>query len=105
MSSDDNFARFAETKAAREDLKRKSVRGSLLMASLGGADFLLRLLSLAILARLLVPEYFGLIAMVGAVTGILEAVKDLGLATATIQQPSKKSRRLAARARTRATSL
>lgn len=86
MSRHDKFSRFAETRAVREDLKRKSVRGALFMASLGGIDFLFRLISLAILARLLVPEHFGLIAMVAAVTGILEAVKDLGLATATIQR-------------------
>lgn len=86
MNRGDKFLRFAETQAVREDIKRKSVRGALFMASLGGIDFLFRLISLAVLARLLVPEHFGLIAMVTAVTGILEAVKDLGLATATIQR-------------------
>lgn len=86
MSREERFARFAETKGVRDDIKRKSVRGALFMASIGGIDFIFRLVTVAILARLLVPEYFGLITMVTAVTGILEAVKDLGLATATIQR-------------------
>jgi len=39
-----------------------------------------------ILARLLVPGDFGLIAMVTAVTGILNLFRDFGLSTATIQR-------------------
>lgn len=86
MQMADNFTRFAETKAVGENLKQRSVHGALFMASMGGLDFVFRLASVAILARLLVPEYFGLFAMVTALTGILEAIKDLGLSAATVQR-------------------
>lgn len=40
-----------------------------------------------VLARLLTPSDFGLVAMVTAVTGMLEMYKDLGLSAATVQAP------------------
>ncbi|MFO7534544.1 MAG: lipopolysaccharide biosynthesis protein [Kiritimatiellia bacterium] len=40
-----------------------------------------------VLARLLTPADFGLVAMVTALTGMLEMYKDLGLSAATIQAP------------------
>lgn len=49
-------------------------------------DFALRLGSTAILARLILPEYFGLVMMVTAVTAIADQFRDLGLSTATVQQ-------------------
>jgi PST family polysaccharide transporter len=82
----EGFARFAGTDGVRANLKQRSVRGALFMASGAGLDFALRLVAVGILARLLVPEHFGLIAMVTALTGILEGVRDLGLATATVQR-------------------
>jgi PST family polysaccharide transporter len=51
-----------------------------------GVEFVLRLVSIAVLARLLVPEYFGLVAMVTAITTIAEQFKDLGLSLATVQR-------------------
>jgi O-antigen/teichoic acid export membrane protein len=56
------------------------------MAVAGGGDFFLRLVSIAILARLLIPEHFGLIGMATAVTAIAGLVGDLGLSTATVQR-------------------
>ena len=49
-------------------------------------DFAIRFGSVAVLARLLVPEYFGLLSMVTAITSIAERFKDLGLSSATIQK-------------------
>ena len=40
-----------------------------------------------VLARLLTPTDFGLVAMVTAITGFGQAFADLGLSEATIQQP------------------
>jgi len=51
-----------------------------------GVEFVLRLGSIIVLARLLVPEQFGLIAMVTAITTVAERFKDLGLSVATIQR-------------------
>jgi O-antigen/teichoic acid export membrane protein len=47
---------------------------------------LLSIGSTAILARLLIPEHFGLIGMVMALTTIFERFKELGLHTATVQK-------------------
>ncbi|BDZ45924.1 oligosaccharide flippase family protein [Naasia aerilata] len=46
---------------------------------------LLQFASTVILARLLTPEDFGLIAMVAAVIGISELIRDFGLSSAAIQ--------------------
>jgi len=48
---------------------------------------LIQVLALIVLARLLVPEDFGLIAMVMAVIGIANIFRDLGLSAATIRAP------------------
>ena len=85
MTEAEKFAKFADTGEVRENLKRKSVRGVLFMVSAGGADFCIRLVSTFLLARLLSPAEFGLIAMVISVTGIAEQFSELGLSTATIQ--------------------
>jgi PST family polysaccharide transporter len=67
-------------------LGHKAVRGS--VATMAGqfATFLLRTGSAIVLARLLDPSDFGLIAMILAVTAFLTPFKDFGLSTATIQR-------------------
>ena len=66
MNRSENFARFAGTEAVSSDLKRKSVLGAVTTGASGGVDFVLRLCSTLVLARLLVPEHFGMVAMVTA---------------------------------------
>ena len=56
------------------------------MAIGGAGDFFVRLASIIILARLVIPEHFGLIGMATAVTGIAGQVSHLGLLTATVQR-------------------
>lgn len=68
------------------DLKRRTVRGGAVTLSAQGVKFGLKLGSTAILARLLTPADFGLIAMVTVVTGFVEMFKDAGLSTATVQR-------------------
>jgi PST family polysaccharide transporter len=51
-----------------------------------GMKFVLALGSTAILARILTPADFGLIAMVMAIIGFIAIFKDLGLSMATIQR-------------------
>ena len=51
-----------------------------------GASFLLRIVSLMILARLLQPNDFGLVGMVTAITGVLTLFRDFGLSAATVQR-------------------
>lgn len=50
-----------------------------------GLSFVLRIGSIIILARLLLPEHFGIIGMVTALTIMAEKFKDMGLSHATIQ--------------------
>ena len=87
MSRSDNFERFAATNALSSDLKRRSVLGALVTGAGGASVFVLRLGSTLILLRLLVPEPFGLVAMVTAITRIAERFAALGLFTATVQAP------------------
>ena len=51
-----------------------------------GAQFLILSISTVVLARLLTPAEFGLVAMVSTVTGLGQAFADLGLSEATIQR-------------------
>jgi PST family polysaccharide transporter len=50
------------------------------------ARFAIQLAATAVLARLLTPADYGVIAMVTVVTGFVSLFKDLGLATATVQK-------------------
>src|ERR1700747_3413709 len=70
------------------DLKEKTIRGGLVRLIAQGANFLLRLGSLMVLARLLGPKDFGLVGMVTAFTGVLNLFRDFGLSTATVQRAS-----------------
>ncbi len=73
------------TEHLRADLRKRSVRGGLLTLTSQGTTFLLQSVSTVVLARLLTPADFGLVAMVTAVTGFGQAFADLGLSEATIQ--------------------
>ena len=79
------FQRLIEVHAD-EDLKKRSVRGLTASVVAEGIDFVLRVGSMSILARLLLPEYFGLLTMVMVVTAVADRLKDLGLTVATIQR-------------------
>jgi len=69
-----------------KDLREKAVKGSLARVCAQGANMALRIVSLAILARLLSPNDFGLVGMVAALTGILSLFRDFGLSAASIQR-------------------
>ena len=86
MSEPNSFDRFSRTDEVRANLKQKSIRGALFMASGNAAEILVRFGSIAILARLLLPEDFGLLAMVMAITSVLHGLRDFGLSAATIQR-------------------
>ena len=53
-----------------------------------GISVVLQLLSTVVLARLLMPESYGVIGMVMAVIAFAGLFKDLGLSAATIQRLS-----------------
>lgn len=68
------------------DLKGRSVRGGAVTLSAQAIKFLMQMSSTAVLARLLTPGDFGLVAMVSAFTGFIALFKDLGLSMATVQR-------------------
>jgi O-antigen/teichoic acid export membrane protein len=78
----------AATDGAPHDLKRKTARGALVSMFGQVANFLLRIGSMVVLARLLNPNDFGLVGMVTACTGFLALFRDAGLSMATIQRAS-----------------
>src|SRR3984957_2751696 len=71
-----------------DDLKGRTLRGGLARLCALGANFVLRIVSLMVLARLLGPKDFGLVGMVTAFTGILTLFRDFGLSSAAVQRPT-----------------
>jgi O-antigen/teichoic acid export membrane protein len=69
------------------DLTGRSMRGGLWTISSQAMQFIMQSTSTVVLARLLMPADFGLIAMVTTITGLGQAFADLGLSEATIQHP------------------
>lgn len=68
-----------------KDLKARAIRGGFAKVCSQGANFVLRIGSLMVLARLLDPKDFGLVGMVTAFTGVLNLFRDFGLSSATVQ--------------------
>lgn len=62
-------------------------KGALLSVAMRWTDRLVGLISTLILARLLAPEDFGIIAMASLVIGLLGVLLDLGVNVALIQNP------------------
>lgn len=68
------------------DLKRKSVRGGAVTLLSQAVSTVVHLASTVILARLLTPADYGIIAMVTAITSFAGLFRDLGLSSAAIQK-------------------
>ena len=70
----------------RSKVESKAVSGGLVSASAQGSQLLLTMAYTGVLARLLSPSDFGLVAMGMAIASFLLIFKDAGLSTATIQR-------------------
>ncbi len=68
-----------------EDLKERAIRGSVAKLTGQGAGLFLRVGTIAILARLLSPGDFGLVAMMTVVTGFFDIISTAGLTQAVVQ--------------------
>lgn len=68
------------------DLKIESFRGSAFIFIAQGIKLVLQIGSVAVLARILTPEDYGLFAIVIAITVFVNIFKDMGLPTLTIQR-------------------
>ena len=71
-----------------KNLKQMTIRGGFAKLCGEAVGFMLRMASVVILARLLDPKDFGLVAMVTAITGAYGIFTSAGLSTATIQKPT-----------------
>jgi PST family polysaccharide transporter len=69
-----------------DDAGRRGVRGGALSLSAQLAKLLVQISTVIILTRLLSPSAFGLIAMVSAISLVLDLVKELGLSASTIRK-------------------
>jgi O-antigen/teichoic acid export membrane protein len=66
-------------------LGNTAARGTAITLAVQGLRFVVQTTSLVLLARLLTPEDFGLVAMVTAISGMAELVRDFGLSLAAVQ--------------------
>ncbi|MEM7204948.1 MAG: lipopolysaccharide biosynthesis protein [Planctomycetota bacterium] len=78
--------RLLRTDHLQADLRRRSVRGGAVLVVEQALQFAIQMVAVAVLARLLVPADFGLVAMVVAMTTLVGMLRDLGLSTATVQR-------------------
>ncbi|MBN2008197.1 lipopolysaccharide biosynthesis protein [candidate division KSB1 bacterium] len=70
----------------KSDLKRKSLQSGFYKVLTNGFSFMFSIASTMVLARLLMPQEFGLLAMVIAVTEFARSFRELGLGTLTVQR-------------------
>lgn len=75
----------ASGQQGRVDLGRAAARGTAFTLVAQTGRFALQIGSLVVLARLLSPEAFGLVAMATSVLGVAELIRDFGLSSAAIQ--------------------
>src|SRR5205823_737974 len=67
-------------------LRQRTISSGLVTVAAQSAQFFLNLAYVMVLARLLVPQDFGLFAMVTTVMGSLRIFQDAGLSMATVQR-------------------
>lgn len=70
----------------KEDLKNRSIKGGGVVIGAQICKFFIKFLSTLVLARLITPQDFGLVAMVAVITNFVAMFKDMGLSMATVQQ-------------------
>lgn len=84
--SDSHNERYLKTDSLQSEIKKHTIRGGAIVLLTQVMKFLLQIGSTAVLARLLIPEDYGLLGMVTVVISFASLFKDLGLSNATIQK-------------------
>lgn len=74
------------TEHLKSDLAGRTARGGMVTISSHGVKFVITVLATIVMARLLTPRDYGLIAMVVVITNYLTMFKDMGLSLATVQR-------------------
>src|SRR5438874_2109864 len=85
-TEEDRHQEHFKTDHLLPNLRQRTISSGLVTAAAQGAQFFLNLGYIMVLARILVPQEFGLVAMVTTVTGFLHIFQDAGLSTATVQR-------------------
>jgi len=80
------YRQHLSTEHLVDNLKARTVSSGVITVTAQGVQFVLTLVSTMVLARLLTPADFGLVAMVWTVMGFLRVFKEAGLSTATVQR-------------------
>ncbi len=83
---EDLLAGSFDVSIENEEMKARSVKSGAVTLASQGILYIIQLSTVAILARLLTPEDYGLVAMVTAVTAFAGLFRDLGLSSTTIQK-------------------
>lgn len=81
-----DYSKLFDTKHLSKDLKKRSLRSGAVTMSSQGGKFVIHLGSTMILARILTPDDYGMMAMVVAITGFAGLFINLGLSTAVVQR-------------------
>ncbi|MGB8225631.1 MAG: lipopolysaccharide biosynthesis protein [Sedimentisphaerales bacterium] len=77
---------YFDTSHLKNDFKARCVRGGAITTFGQAVRFIIQACSTIVLARLLTPQDYGLVAMVMAFTEFMMSFKDLGLSAATVQR-------------------
>jgi PST family polysaccharide transporter len=78
---------YFNTEHLKSGLRKRAVRGAGALALSSMLSHFIRIISIIVLARLITPDDFGLVAMVTSISGFLLIFGRLGLTDATVQHP------------------
>ena len=81
-----DYSKLFDTRHLHTDLKKRSLKSGAVTLTSQGMMFVIQLASTMILARILTPQDYGMMAMVVSITGLASILSNLGLSTATIQR-------------------
>jgi PST family polysaccharide transporter len=81
-----NYNQYLLNEDLKKNLREKTLFGIAAVVSSNGVRFVIQICGTIVLARILFPEDFGLIAMVTALTSFFDVFKDAGLSMATVQR-------------------
>ncbi|MDH2355960.1 lipopolysaccharide biosynthesis protein [Bradyrhizobium sp. SSUT112] len=82
----DSVAGYFQDHSDSKDLGRRALRGGFVSVAMQYGNGALQIVSAVILARLLAPEDFGLVAIVTVLTSFAPLLIDFGLGDATVQR-------------------
>ena len=86
-STSESANSYFSTEHLKSDVKTRALRAGAITIFSRMASSSIQMVGIIVLARLLTPDDFGLVAMVASITGFFLIFKDLGLTDATIQEP------------------